>query len=149
MAVSAKGLIKVGVTPEVYLKKIESTPKASAWRSRLDNYSPNSMAVQGLSRIRQKFSLVSFSAHWCKDCVQNIPALVKSLRSAKNANIQLVMIDVDNNKKTAQEANVRAIPTIIIYNAEGNEVARIIENPSKEFGSIEEELLSILSHANE
>jgi protein-disulfide isomerase len=55
------------------------------------------------------------------------------------------MIDVDDNKKTAQEANVRAIPTIIIYNPEGNEVARIIENPSKGFGSIEEELLSILT----
>jgi thiol-disulfide isomerase/thioredoxin len=143
--ISAENLVKAGVKPEVYLKKIESTPKASAWKSRLDTYSPNSKAIQGLSRIRQRFSLVSFSAHWCKDCVQNIPALVKSLRSAKNVNIELVMIDVDDNKKTAQEANVRAIPTIIIYNPEGNEVARIIENPSKGFGSIEEELLSILT----
>jgi thiol-disulfide isomerase/thioredoxin len=143
--ISAENLVKAGVKPEVYLKEIESMPKASAWKSRLDNYSPNSIAVQGLARIRQRFSLVSFSAHWCKDCVQNIPALVKSLRSAKNVNIELVMIDVDDNKKTAQEANVRAIPTIIIYNAEGNEVARIIENPSKGFGSLEEELLSILT----
>jgi thiol-disulfide isomerase/thioredoxin len=148
LVISAENLLKAGVKPEAYLKKIESTPKASAWKFRLDNYSPNSIAVQGLSRVKKKFSLVSFSAHWCKDCVQNIPALVNSLRSAKNANIQLVMIDVDDNKKTAQEADVRAIPTIIIYNAEGNEVARIIENPSKEFGSIEEELLSILTRAN-
>jgi thiol:disulfide interchange protein len=145
LGLSVENLVKTAVKPEVYLKKIEATAKASAWKSRLDSYAPNSSAVQGLSRIRQKFSLVSFSAYWCKDCVQNIPALVKSLRIAKNANIQLVMIDIDNNKKTAQEANVRAIPTIIIYNAEGNEVTRIIENPSKEFGSIEEELVSILT----
>jgi thiol-disulfide isomerase/thioredoxin len=145
LGLSAEDLVKAGFNPEVYLKKIEATAKASAWKSKLNGYAPKSTAVEGLSGVRQKFTLVSFSAYWCKDCVQNIPALVKSLRMAKNANIQLVMIDIDDNKKTAQAANVRAIPTIIIYNAEGNEVARIIENPSKEFGSIEEELLSILT----
>jgi thiol-disulfide isomerase/thioredoxin len=138
-------LIKAGVKSEDYLRKIDGTPKASAWKSRLSNYSPSDEAVRGLSKIKQKFSVISFSAHWCKDCLQNIPALVKSLDEAKNSNIRLTMIDVDSNKEIAQEAEVRAIPTVIIYNAKGVEVTRIIENPSEQFGTIEDELLNILT----
>jgi thiol-disulfide isomerase/thioredoxin len=142
--VSLEDLVKAGTSPEDYLKKIEGTPKAPLWKSRLKSYSPSD-AVRGLSKIKEKFTIVSFSAHWCKDCVQNIPALVKSLHDAKNSNIQLTMLDIDNNKKIAQEADVRAIPTIIIYNEKEIEIARIVENPSKEFGTIEDELLSIMT----
>jgi thiol-disulfide isomerase/thioredoxin len=143
--VSLEILVNVGARPEDYLQKIDGTPKASAWKLRLNSYSPSSEAVRGLSKIKEKFTIISFSAHWCKDCIQNIPALMKSLNNAKNSNIQLTMIDIDANKKIAQEADVRAIPTIIAYNAQGTEVARIVENPSKGFGTIEDELLSILT----
>jgi thiol-disulfide isomerase/thioredoxin len=146
--VSLEILVKAGVESEDYLRKIENTPKASTWKSRLNNYSPSGEAVRGLSKIRQKFNIISFFAHWCKDCLQNIPALVKSLNEAKNSNIILTMIDIDANKKIAQQADVRAIPTIIVYNDNGTEVARIIENPSKGFRTVEDELLSILTTHN-
>ena len=128
-----------------YLQKIEGTPRASTWKARLNSYSPSSGAVQGLSKIKEKFTIISFSAHWCKDCIQNIPALVKSVKNAGNRNIQLTMIDMDSNKKLAQEAEVRAIPTIIVYDAGGVEVGRIVENPSKGFVTVEDELLSIMT----
>jgi thioredoxin-related protein len=54
------------------------------------------------------------------------------------------MIDIDSNKGIAQEVEVRAIPTIIVYDAKGTELGRIIENPSKGFASVEDELLSIM-----
>jgi thiol-disulfide isomerase/thioredoxin len=145
LLVSLENLVKAGTSPEDYLKRTEGTPKASLWKSRLKSYSPSNEAVRGLSKIKEKFTVISFSAHWCKDCVQNIPALVKSLRDAKNSNIQLTMLDIDNSKKIAQEADVRAIPAIIVYNAKGIEIARIVEKPSSGFGTIEDELLSILT----
>jgi len=148
LTASLEILVKVGVKPEDYLRKIEGTPKAAAWKSRLSSYSPSAEAVRGLSKIKQKFNIITFSAHWCKDCLQNIPALVKTLNEAKNSNIRLAMIDIDSNKQIAQEADVRAIPTIIVYNSNGSEVARIIENPSKGFGTVEDELLSILMTHN-
>jgi thiol-disulfide isomerase/thioredoxin len=148
LTVSLEILVKVGVKSEDYLRKIEGTPKASAWKSKLSSYSPSAEAVRGLSKIKRKFNIITFSAHWCKDCLQNIPALVKSLNEAKNSNIRLAMIDIDSNKQIAQEADVRAIPTIIVYNSSGSEVARIIENPSKGFGTVEDELLSILTTHN-
>ena len=77
--------------------------------------------------------------------MQNIPALVKTLNIAKNRNIQLAMIDMDSHKDLAQENEVRAIPTIIVYNAKGAEVGRIVENPSKGFATVEDELLSIMT----
>jgi thioredoxin-related protein len=77
--------------------------------------------------------------------MQNIPALIKTLNNAKNRNIQLSMIDMDSYRELAQEAEVRAIPTIIVYNRKGAEVGRIVENPSKGFASVEDELLSIMT----
>lgn len=140
---SLEKLLHSGAVPEDYLKKIEETPRASTWKTRLNNYSPSDRAVQGLSKIKEKFTIITFSAHWCKDCMQNIPALIKTLNNAKNRNIQLAMIDMDSHKELAQEAEVRAIPTIIVYDRKGTEVGRIVENPSKGFATVEDELLSI------
>jgi thiol-disulfide isomerase/thioredoxin len=135
-------LLQASAEPEDYLGKIEKTPKASEWRASIEGYSPDPIIVEAVSKIKEKATLVCFSAYWCKDCLKHVPILVKTLQKAGNKNLRLAMLDYDQNKKTAEDAGVKVLPTFIVFGARRSEIGRIIENPSPPFKSIVEELLN-------
>lgn len=144
MAATVEDLFEAGVRPEEYLRKTLESPRAVDWRSVIERHIIDSKIIEGLSKIKKRFTLICFSANWCKDCLRYVPPLVESLHKAANKNFRFTVVDYDANKNIAQEAGTKSIPQLIIFNDKGDEVARIIEIPSPKYKSIEEELLTIL-----
>ncbi len=58
-------------------------------------------------------SIVDFQANWCPKCIM-IEPLFKEL-SCIYSDIQFIKLDVDRLSEIAKNANVRAMPTFIIY----------------------------------
>jgi thiol-disulfide isomerase/thioredoxin len=142
MVPSLSNLLQASAEPDDYLGKTEKTPKASEWRASIESYSPDPIIVEAVSKIKEKATLVCFSAYWCKDCLKHVPILVKTLQKAGNKNLRLAMLDYDQNKETVGEAGVKATTTFIIFGARRTEIGRIIENPSPPFKSIVEKLIN-------
>jgi thiol-disulfide isomerase/thioredoxin len=144
MAVTVGNLLKLGIRPDEYLKNTLESPRAADWRSVIESHLIDGKVVEGLSKIDRQFTLVCFSAYWCKDCLRYVPPLVESLHKAGNRNLRLTIIDYDENRNLAHRTGTKSIPQLIIFNDRANEVARIIEIPSPKYKSIEEELLAII-----
>ncbi|MFT5169072.1 MAG: thioredoxin 1 [Saprospiraceae bacterium] len=58
--------------------------------------------------------LVDFFAEWCGPCKVMTPVLSEVV-SALGNKVKVVKIDVDKNRKLAQELQVRGVPTLMIY----------------------------------
>jgi thiol-disulfide isomerase/thioredoxin len=112
-------------------------------KRRLSEYKPNRNSIDKLERIDQKHHLIVFSADWCGDCVAYVPGLAKTLIMAKNNMLQARVVDYDAYRDLADEFNVRAIPTIIVYDKTWREIGRFVETPRK-YGTVEEEVCAIL-----
>jgi len=112
-------------------------------KRRLQEYHPKASSIDTLERVDEKHHLIVFSADWCSDCVAYIPGLAKSLIMAKNNMLQARVVDYDAYRDMAEEFNIRAIPTIIVYDKNWKEIGRFVETPKK-FGTVEEELCSII-----
>ena len=71
--------------------------------------------------------ILYFSAKWCGPCKQLGP--VMDSLSAEGLPIQ--KIDVDENSQLSAEYAVRTIPCLVLVDANGNEVKRLLgNNPS-------------------
>ncbi len=58
-------------------------------------------------------TIVDFSATWCGPCV-GIAPFYEEL-SKNNNEIQFLSVDVDEFATLAQQANIRAMPTFVVY----------------------------------
>jgi len=67
--------------------------------------------------------MVDLGADECKPCIMMVPIL-KELKKSYADRAKIVFIDVWKNKNKAQKYGIRAIPTQIFFNAQGEEVAR-------------------------
>lgn len=81
--------------------------------------------AQSRSAKSKKPVLAMFSASWCGPCKSMI-ANVYPTRQAKEALASFVPVYVDSEKQRdlATENEIRAFPTFVCFDAEGNEVAR-------------------------
>lgn len=129
----------------------ECRPKYEARRT---TYTPRHDIIKALKPYVNDYIVVAISADWCKDCVSNIPVLdlvheatglpVYILGGVKtdplNPNRQWA---VPPSPPEVDRLNIKAIPTILLYNPDGQEIGRIIENPSLK-PTLEEELLHLI-----
>ncbi|TMI08316.1 hypothetical protein E6H34_05680 [Candidatus Bathyarchaeota archaeon] len=122
--------LRVGKDPFDYINEVRVEKSRQSMKRRLQEYHPKAASIDTLERVDEKHHLIVFSADWCSDCVAYIPGLAKSLIMAKNNMLQA-------------EFNIRAIPTIIVYDKNWKEIGRFVETPKK-FGTVEEELCAIL-----
>ena len=75
----------------------------------------NTQQLKQLQNNGEKL-LIDLFATWCSPCKQLIPRL-ESLET-KYTNVKFVKINVDENPDFAIEQNVRAVPTVIIFDGE-------------------------------
>ena len=135
--------LRVGKDPFDYINEVKVQKSRQSMKRRLQEYSPNRNSIDMLERVDEKFHLIVFSADWCSDCVAYVPGLTKSLIVAKNNMLQARVVDYDVYRDMAEEFNIRAIPTIIVFDKNWKEVGRFVETPKK-YGTVEEELCAIL-----
>ena len=135
--------LRVGKDLFDYINEVKVQKSRQAMKRRLQEYVPNAVSVDKLERVDEKFYLIVFSTDWCSDCVAYVPGLAKTLVVAKNNMLMARVVDYDGYKDMAEEFNVRAIPTIIVFDKAWKEIGRFVETPRK-FGTVEEELCAIL-----
>lgn len=73
--------------------------------------------------IKGRVTMIDLGAKKCVPCKMMAPILVK-LEKAYKGQADIVFIDVWENRQPAQRFKIRAIPTQIFFNANGEEVYR-------------------------
>lgn len=64
--------------------------------------------------------LVKFGAIWCQPCQQ----VSKAITSVNFDGVGFVEISIDDNPEYASDMKVRAVPTLILVDSDGNELSR-------------------------
>ncbi|MFX0042443.1 MAG: thioredoxin family protein [Promethearchaeota archaeon] len=151
-------LVSPTMTPDEYLDtygdKIADNYKT---------YEPNPAILEkikaNLKNKKEKLKIVALGADWCPDCSLNVPRMIKVVKLMKSNDISLhilygIMVNalhkpgekIWHKKRSPPEAvdpkfKLKAIPTFYFFNANGDFLDVIVENPK---ASIEEDTLEIL-----
>jgi thiol-disulfide isomerase/thioredoxin len=141
------------VSVSQYIKSL-AQPFQEKFLTREQTYQLKTEAVNRLKKLANEYMMVVFSAEWCKDCALNIPVLAL-ISEATGIEVRvfgdLKKDPLSHTKKwrippsppEVETFNVDKIPIILLFNREGREIGRIIENPSR-MPTLEEELCEII-----
>lgn len=130
----------------------------------LDNRTVSFNSLKG-----EQFTVIDFWATWCKPCVKSIPKLVEISNEFEDQGVQFIGISIDGprnlakvkpfarslgmtypvlldvNSEVMAKLSVRAVPTLLIVNAD-NEIVYVHEGyKAGEETEIREEILKLLS----
>lgn len=109
-----------------------------AKRSATDVVSDNrAVASNESAKKYERTTLLKFSAPWCPACIRlksetiNKPQIQALL---KKVNVEEINIDLVENEKISDQYGVKAIPTVILVNEQGEELKRWLDfQPAKTF----------------
>jgi len=136
-----------------YIESLEH-PFCENFLKRKQAYPLSMEAINQLGKIAKNYVVVAFSAEWCKDCAANIPvlALVSEVTGLEVRIFGGIKKDplsptrkwrIPPSPPEVETFKIDKLPTIIIFDKEGNEVERIIENP-KQMPTLEQELCEMI-----
>ncbi len=152
MNINLSEIRKKTVLVNHYINNLEQ-PFREKFLMRKQTYKLKKEVINQLKKFADKYIIVAFSAEWCKDCTANIPVLALFSKATgleirifgglkKDLLSQTSKWRVPPSPPEVKTFNVDKIPLIIVFNMEGKELGRIIENPQE--SSLEEELLKII-----
>ncbi len=136
-----------------YIDSIEQ-PFRGKFLTRKRTYVLNKGAINYLKKFANDFVIVVFSAEWCKDCAANIPVLALISETTglevrifgglkKDPLSHTRKWRIPPSPAEVETFQVDKIPLIIVFDKEGKDIGRIIENP-REKPTMEEELVKII-----
>jgi len=152
MKISLTELEKKAIPVNKYIDSLEQ-PFREKFLTRKQTYQLKQETVNLLKQFVDKPIIVAFSAEWCKDCAVNIPvlALISETTGMEVRIFGGLKIDPLNPVKKwrippsppeVETFHVDKIPLILLFDENGNEIGRIIENPHEP--TLEEELLKMI-----
>ena len=112
-------------------------------KKRVQEYHPNPEIVNKFSSITDRYFLVIFATERNAECRAQLPNLAKIFIAARNAALNVKVIDFDENRDIADEMRVLRIPTVIVHDRSWREIGRFVEKPQR-FPTLEEELWEII-----
>ena len=83
-----------------------------------------------LSEKRDRLLLVKFEASWCAPCRALAPVL-ETLSGEWADDVDIYALDVDDDPDAANTHSVRSIPTLILFDEEGQELGRLTGSVSQ------------------
>ena len=140
------------VSVNQYIESLEE-PHREKFLKRKQEYQLNREAIQQLKGFAD-YLAVAFSAEWCKDCATNIPVLAliyetTGLEVRIFGNIKKDPLSttrkwrIPPSPPEVETFKIDKLPTILIFNKQGKEIGKIIENPTN-MPTLEQELEAII-----
>ncbi len=140
------------VSVNQYIENI-GEPFRQQFLERKRTYRLNTEAIDKLRSLASSIVVVAFSAEWCRDCAANIPVLAlisETIGLEVRIFGGLKMDPLNPSRKWSippsppevEKFHVDKIPLILVFNKEGTELGRIIENPME--GSTLEDILQVV-----
>lgn len=126
-----------------YINNVKNNTVKQTIKKRIQEYQPKPDVIDKFSSLTDRYFFVVFATEWNAECRAQLPNLAKVFIAAKNAALNVKVIDFDENRDIADEMNVLRIPTVIVHERSWREIGRFVEKP-QHGGALEEELWEII-----
>jgi thiol-disulfide isomerase/thioredoxin len=144
---------KKTVSATEYINGLDE-PFRQGFIERKQTYPLHTEAVERLKKLGEKYVVVAFSAAWCKDCAVNIPILALLSEETgmevrvfggikKDPLSHLHRWRMPPSPPETESFKIDKLPSILVFNAAGNEIGRIVEGPKLQ-PSLEQELIEVI-----
>jgi Thioredoxin len=100
---------------------------------------------EALAKLGKKLKLMVITEDWCGDALYNVPVLAKLVEGNPNIEARVFLRDknADLMDQYLNQGMFRSIPVFAFFDENMNEVARLLERPSKITDQLEKKMLEV------
>jgi Thioredoxin len=98
-----------------------------------------------LAKLGKKLKVMVITEDWCGDALYNVPVLAKLVEGNPNIEARVFLRDknADLMDQYLNQGMFRSIPVFAFFDENMNEVARLLERPSKITDQLEKKMLEV------
>jgi thioredoxin 1 len=111
-----------------FVERLRATATITAYPERLPKPPPLPLASASAEEFRAALqsnrpTVADFGSNRCVPCIQLRPVL-RGLKDTHGERINVLVMEVSDNRDLARQYKVRLVPTLIFFDAKGKEVRR-------------------------